>query len=344
MSKIYHVLKVLFILMLILILGSFLFYNNAKKSHFNSNNNAILKWNHDNYQFLKDLIFYDPYQKDIVSRLDREQSDLKNLFYSLPQGLSNLTSRKEFYNSVFIYMVSKKIEGIDALVRTEFGTNAAFKDLVIIDKDKNIIYKYGTTGFTTDYYSATNGIEARFIGNLPAFIQKYNDPTMDYNLEIIVFMDPDSLLSVMKESNFPSFVSMNGQLYQNSPELTNILGQIKLDLKTEKDIDVGINVVKTYTVSFNNLNLAAFAVAYPARSLGSSVLMLLKVLLLIFILAVLIIFDRLIEKKLTRIHQSKMKRIERKSNPAADAQEDLEETKRLDWITHCIENTEGGKK
>ena len=344
MLKVYHSFKIALLISFLLIVVGILFYENTKEYNFDYGKNAIISQLLDSYKVFKASILDDPYNKTIVTKVENSKENFKKIFNDLFTAMSNLTSDKSFYNGIFIYMVSKNMDGMEYLAKSRFSIIPSFKDLIIIDKNKNVLYKYGNNSFVAEFYDVTNDMELKFFGEDLGIIKNYDDPTTDYKIEIIALFDHEAIAKQLKGTEYPAFFIMNDKVYKNSSALPEIFNKIQNDLNNERKYYVGLKVVETMVLMRDNFYIGTFGITYPSRSLGSSLLILLKIIILLIVFIILLSFDNFIEKKLRILDNWK------KDLPftgagkfTIESNESKENEASLDWVKMYIQNTEGKK-
>lgn len=162
MLKFYHILKLTLLFIFLFFIGCAILYETTRESHFGYEKLDFIQDTISVYQTVKNFFFDDPYHKTVINRVNNAKLEMETMFTSIQSTISNITTDKEFYNNIFIYMVSKKLDTLDQLVRSTINSNMAFKDLIIIDRNKNVLYKFGDTSFTPDYYPITNAEMIQF--------------------------------------------------------------------------------------------------------------------------------------------------------------------------------------
>ncbi len=344
MLKVYHSFKLALLVFLLSIILGILIYENTKEFNFDYNQNTFVKEWINSYKSLKTNLLEDPYNKNTIRKIENSKEDFKKIFYNLFSAVSNLATDKSFYNDIFIYMVSKNMDGMENLTKSRFAVIPSFKDLILIDKNKNVLYKYGNNSFVTEYFNITNDIELRFLGDDLGILKKFNDPTTDYDIEIIALFDHEAITKQLKNIDYPAFFIMNKEIYKNSAPLPVILNNIQKDLNNERKYYVGLKVVDTMVLMRDNFYIGTFGITYPSRSLGSTLLILLKIIIFLLIFVILIAIDSFLEKKCRKFDEWK------KDIPSSGIRKfniDKEELKdseaNLEWIKTYIQDAESKK-
>ncbi len=343
MLKFYRSLKIIILVFIIILISAILFYENTKNMKFNYLSVPVFQPLINNYVSIKNFILDDPYNKNILSGIEKTKIKFKNLFASLNNGVSSITSEKYFYNNIFIYLVSKKMDDMDRIVNNVISKNPSFKDLIIIDKDKNILYKYGSSPFTAEYFMLTNNSEIRFINDDLGIIKRFSDPTLDYEIEVIALFNQNSVLKELKDMNFPAFFVMNNKIYKNSYPLPGIFDRLQNDLFNERKYYTGLKVVEMAVVSIDNFNIGTLGLTYSSRSLGSTLLIMLKFIIFLILITLIFTFDKLIETKLKlQISMKKNKKIQKEKQIQNEADVAVNDAN-LEWFSHYIQEAEGKK-
>lgn len=335
MLKFYRTLKLVLALAVILAVFLTLFYENFRDERKVPEDGSFQAF----YNQVRSVVTYDPYERDVLSKVRASSADFKKSFFGIAASVSNLISGKDFYNNVFIFMVSRRADGISGLIRGVFADIPSFSDLVILDRDQNVIYKYGSESFVTADYPPTNDAPIRIMDNTLAVSEKYRDETLDSEIRIIALFNTETAAAQMKSFPYPAFLIVSNRVYRNTGELPDILKLIRNDLRSEKEYPYGFSVVRTYNIVVNRTYIGTFGITYPARSIPSILLILLKVLLFIFLVVALITGDNFIENRIKGEGKAK-KKTARAMNPRpvekTPEEDEADTDARLDWIEHYV--------
>ncbi len=302
----------------------------------------------------RDFLLHDPYDRRILSRVAEQKRQSRALFSGILSSVSNLIARPDFYNNVFIFMVSKRSDGIARLVSEEFTNLAAFDDLVILDRDDFILYKHGNTSFITANYPAAAG---RVIVNADelAVTGRYHDPTLDAAIRIVALFSPERIASELRRQTYPGFLVLRDRVYTNDapPQARNVIPLALQNRVNERKYSIGNSVVETVSIDAETDSgrevFGSLGIVYPARKLGDIVLVLLKVAGLVALVLGFIALDGLLEKAVLAadIRRKKKQSAYRapkapRVRPASPDSRNAETN--LDWVQDYINGTEKQKK
>lgn len=294
------------------------------------------------YESVRGAVLYDPYDAEVLSKVRSSSDEFKKQIYLIANSVSDLITNADFYNNVFIFMVSKKAEGIEGLIDRVFTNMPSFMDLVILGKDQDVVYKHGSASFTADYFNTTNDRAVISLDREIAVLGSYKDATLDSEIRIIALFNSETIAAGLKEFPYPAFLIISNRMYRNSGILPDIIRNIQQNLNDEREYYTGLTVVQTYNITVQNTRIGTLGVAYPARNIVSVILILLKIALFILLALAWIAFDRALRK---RVRKAEVRDRERqamipKQNPrkkeVTPEQEEAETDMRLDWIQDYV--------
>lgn len=296
------------------------------------------------YETLRGAVLYDPYDNDVLSRVNASSADFKKDFYLIANSVSDLITNSDFYNNVFIFMVSKKAEGIAGLINQVFTNITSFNDLVILDRDHNVIYKHGSASFSIDDFNTTNDRAILTLDKEIAILGKYRDATLDSEIRIIALFSVESIANRLKEFPFPAFLIISNRMYRNAGILPDIVRNVQQNLSDEREYYTGLSVVRTFNLSAINTHVGTLGIAYPARSISSVILIFLKIAVLVLLILGLFAIDRSfrnrirkmeLQRKEQKIAVPKMKPRKKEATPE---EEEAAIDMRLDWFQDYVQD------
>jgi hypothetical protein len=340
--KIYRILQFSFLALAGLFFIAILFYENSKGYYHSYENSPIFKEWANIYEPAKETLLSDPYQKNVLAKATQSKENFKAVFYSIFSRVSNLVNVKIFYDNIFILMVSGKMETMNQFVSEYFSKLPSFRDIVLIDKERNIIYQYNNTSFVADYLKLSNNIEVRFFGEDYGFLQNYEDSTLDYQLQAAILFENSFIVSNLSRIDFPAFFYMNGKFYRNSAVMPEGAAEIGSEMKNEQKLSFGINTLEIVPVYLNGSYLGTLGISYPSRTIGSVLWILVKILLGIFTIVVLFVLNIFLKNgfKLAEMKWRAMRR-EKINKTKKEAETEQDHQRNLDWIESYVQKNEG---
>ncbi len=331
MLKVYRFFKLIIISAAALTILAVLFYETTKENLINYQKiKPLTNWI-QRYQSIKEFVFYDPYYHNISLKVQNAHLEFEKLFDSALNSMTNLTADKSFYVNIYYYMMSKKMKEMTGLARQYFGNIPSFKDLIIIDSKKNILYQLNSNTIIPEYYNSSDRISAVITNDMICLIKKYENP-LDLDIEIVEVLDSSVIIQKIKEIGFETFFIMNDKIYKNADFKIDIIKDIQKDIKSNKKYISGSKIIDTYTVFINNSYIGTLGIIYPNRGIGSVLFIVLKIFILLLIAGILFIIDRSIEK---RLGLRKMKKIKKDR-----AEESKENDTHLEWLENYVQKNE----
>lgn len=297
------------------------------------------------FQGMHNFIFFDPYTARTLKQKD-------NALYQLTGVISNrinvtraYTSDKYFNEQLFSFYISQKIDDIKTLTDTFYGSLDDFKDLVIIDSQKNLIFKYGSENFSVQFYDTTNRYEIRYFEDRYALIYQNSDPAIQYEYQVIAVYDYSAFNDLLKELSMPAFVYLKDRLVRNRQFPLALFRIFKEKLGRVNKQRFGLKILEVIPVRSGNAVLGYAGVLYPVRSLGSYLLFILKIGIIALLGVALVLLDRWLLSLVSdrQIAKEEKKILHRIKQPEPDQNEEVTDHN-LEWIDHFIEDSEKGKK
>ncbi|MGC8765226.1 MAG: hypothetical protein ACP5QT_05005 [Brevinematia bacterium] len=289
----------------------------------------IEKW------FLKD-----DYKENIILKIEKYKNEFDNLISERVSKFASLKKNNEFLESIFVYFVSKNPEKLNEF----FSKFPEFKDVIIIDRKNNLIYKKSDVAYQLSWLNFNEEIEITNINNDVILLQNYSDKSFDVDLQIAAILDSEELKTFLKTSSFPASYVVGSKVIKNDRFPESWLKGLNL-LESQK-VYKGMYNIAVFPLLDKGSYYGSLVMLYPVRDFGSILILLLKVLLFLIVILSLYELDRFLEGKISKINVThkqrlQMKRLKKASNLSDKS--DLEYEKSLDWVGKYIEKTEGKK-
>lgn len=339
MRILYRILKICLVLFILLIIVCGML---IKTFNFDENNlNFILKMSGTVLETFEKWVFKDEYKDNILHRVEKYKNEFDNFIKKRVTEFEKLKSDNKFLESIFIYIVSKNPEKLNDY----FSGLSQFKDIIIIDKNNNPVYKESDVSYQISWIDLKNNVEIKDINNEVVLLQNYSDRSFDIDFQIAAILDSDEIISFLKTSTFPvSYVIGNKILHNEKFHERWLKG---LNLTNSQKIYKGIYNISVFPIFENSIYIGSFVILYPVRDIGNILILTMKILLLIIFVLSIYELDKFIEGKLNSINVAKKQRLQMrkiKSNRIDENELDNEYEKSLDWVSKYIEKTESGKK
>lgn len=297
------------------------------------------------YQVFRSFMEADPYNNQILEKVEFYESSVMSFFEGKLESLYDLATSPRFMEEMFSYAVFKRIDDMNPLVLQYFGVMSDFKDLIIIDSAKNVIYKYGGESFSINYYPVDKTAEVIDFGSLYGIVYPIHDATLDYDYEIIAFFNFDGIRTQVYSSPFPSFIALGDKVVVNDRFPLSLYEQNKRDIELVKKTLVGLKILKPIAVNFDDVDFGYAGALYPVRSILSYLLILLKIVLIGVVGAGFYFLDRVIKNLIGKLELNKDEKtfkspvvVQKTSATPETTEED-----NLVWIKNYIRETEEKK-
>ncbi len=346
MTRLYQIVRIFLIAVFSLLVLFFLFMEFSLSSKALWIKNVDDTKFYTNYQNFHKFVFYDPYTVGIINHKQQALAELTGIISNRINSMRRYSSDKYFNEQLFSFYISQKIDDIKTITENYFLPLADFKDLVIIDKQMNLIFKYGTENFSVQYMEMSNNVEARYFDDRYALILKNDDPTIEYEYQIIALFDYSAFNDLLKEIDLPSFIFLKDRLMRNRQFPLPLFRNTKSQMDQINRKRFGLKILEIVPVLAGKFRMGYAGVLYPVRSLGSYLLFMFKLGLLALLGVSLILLDRwlfsiIVDRQIVK----EEKRVFKKgSQPEFENSEEEVTDSNLEWVKHFIEESEPRKK
>ncbi len=297
------------------------------------------------YVAFKKFMEADPYNKKILTKTEQFEKSVNDFFTDRMEAIAGMMQSRAFTEEMFSFVVFGKVSDMNPLVYRYFGAMTDFKDLIIIDQEKNIIYKYGSESFSIRYYPDVESVALIDYGSLYGIVSKQKDETLNYEYEVIAFFNYEGLRALMYESPFPSFVAVNDKVIVNDRFSPSLYTEHRENIEAGRKSLLGFKFLKPFEVVVEGVDFGYAGSIYPVRTILSYLLILLKVAIVGAVVAALYFIDRLIRNLLGRMELNKDEQAF--VNPVAvqktAATPETTDEDNLVWIKNYIRETEEKK-
>ena len=338
MMLIYSYLKIILLGIIIAASFSILFYETTKNDIINYDQSGNITNIINLYETVKGFILYDPYSIDTGVKIESFRNDFIGIFKSAVTNVTAMTGSKSFYDYIYLYILSAKMPGMDALADRYFSGLTFFKDFFIIDSNNNILYKHSSNTIVPFYRVFNSPVNAYYTNDYLIIGVKYDNP-LDLEIEADAVYDTDIILKKIKDADFNTFFLTEKKIYKNSNFNTDFIKDSLKEIKTGKKFTYESKIIETFPININGTYIGTLGVIYPGRTLGDFFLLFLKILALLIIIAGLLVSDHLITAWLKE--RKKGKNSDRKKNVELIMNEENE--KNLDWLENYIKISEDKK-
>ncbi|OHD53857.1 MAG: hypothetical protein A2014_09815 [Spirochaetes bacterium GWF1_49_6] len=352
MSRIYLGIKIFLFVVLIVFLVNIVVFESIQQGKTIADSNPVSGAVISVYLGIRGFFLNDPYFNETIAQVTEFETNMNKLMIERSHTLEKYTTDQRFYDQIFYYCVSRELTEIGDLTHEYFAPYADFKDLIIIDKKLNVIYKSGSESFQIEFYEFTNRIIAMNFKNLYGLIRKGEDPFLDFDFEVIALYDFSALTELIKSNPMPAFIYIGDTLIRNDSFSIDEFRQYKEQLQTKDEIYTGFNILKKIPLKAGEFTIGYAGVVYPSRSFISYLLLFLKLALFCAMGVFIYFIDRRVSaylKSETTLLKKENKNVVidiPKTAKMADEEEmaDEEKTDRnLEWIEHYIGQSEHEK-
>ncbi len=294
-----------------------------------------------NYSRFNSILVFDPYTQRTLQSKSRDMAMLTNIIKDRVASLIDFSDDKIFNEQLFSFYISQKIDDIKSLADKYFLGYADFRDMVIIDKEKNLIFKYGMENFPVQYYDITNSMDAVYFENLLALVLKSDDSTLEYEYQIITLFDYTEFNAVLKDISSPAFVFLRDRLMRNQQFKKSVFQAEKANLPALHKKRIGMKILETQALYAGKSLLGYTGVMYPVRNLGSYLIFILKIGVLVFLGVGLLKLDKWIVSSLNdqQIIREEAQAFKQENKQAPTEDEGVTDTN-LEWVESFIEESE----
>ncbi len=339
MKRFYSFIKLLLLIAVIVLAISIMFYESTKDDLINYDRYDGLTNLVNSYDSAKAFILYDPYTREAGIKIENFRNDFTGVFKSAFTNMSNMIRNRGFYDSIYLYILTKKMTGMDGLVDRYLTGMTSFKDFIIIDSKNNILYKFSSNNIIPAYRDYHSLVNIYYTNDYLVISVKYDNP-LDLDIETAAVFDTGIIIKKIKETDYNAFFLIEGKIYKNSDFNIDFIKESLKDIKAGKKFTYGNKIIETFPISISGLSIGTLGVIYPSRGIEEVFLLVLKILALLIIIFVLLAVDRLITNSIKR-KKSKVRQVKKKE---AEAIENEENEKNLDWLENYIKSEEKDEK
>lgn len=331
MLKVYRTIQGVVAFLMIAVAGVMLSLENAEET-------ARTKTSVRNWEVAGRFFLNDPNTRDILAKIDESRGSFNAMMDGMADNVSGVVGERVFVQEIFGYLMSKKMPGIETLVRSRLGTNFYFRDFVILDSAKNVVYKWGGTAFPLEFHDFPGQIRLEYLDGDIAFEVRYVDDSVDADLEVFAVYSGEWIQKALMDFNFPAFFAVNGGIYSSVGEVPDDIRTRLVKASNRVSALQGFDNYEGTPVVWQKTMLGNLGVVYPARSAVSYLLILLKLAGAALLVVILAAIDHAIVRVIRENEGVRPSR--RRSGKPGEA---AEEEKHLDWIEHFIEGSEEKK-
>ncbi len=307
--------------------------------------NELLKFDYFNFSHkivksTENFFINDNYKKNIISKVESNREEFSKLLKQKIDKFKSIINDKDFIDAIFMSTVTKTTKPLI----NYFSTFREFKDIIIIDKNNNLIYKIKDIPFPLSYTKITKEFEIKNLNKEIVISQNYIDNTLDINFQLSAILDKTEINNFIKNSSF-----FMAYIYEENSIKNDKFPEVwlqNINPKEELNLYKGIYNLKISPLYFDSIYLGSIAISYPVRDLGSILMFILKLLMTIIILLSIYEFDKFIENKLTGLDIRRKQRLQQKKlKKSKEIPEEIEKEyeKSLNWVEKYIAKTEEKK-
>ncbi|MCX7820244.1 MAG: hypothetical protein N2258_01040 [Brevinematales bacterium] len=314
-----------------------------KYSDFQEKENLNIPYFNFSYKIIEGFETFfinDNYKKNILTKVEMFKEEFSKLLTKKIEKFNSIKNDKNFIDAIFMFTVTKNTKSLI----NYFSTFTDFKDIIIIDKNNNLIYKIKDFPFPLSYTKISKEFEIKNFNKEIVISQNYFDNTLDISLQISGIIDNSEIKNFIKNSPFLMAYILDENIIKND-KFPQIWLQ-NINPKEEINIYKGIYNLKISPLYIDTIYIGSIAISYPVRDLGSILIFILKLLMVIIILLSLYELDKFIENRLTGLDITKKQRLQQKKlKKSKEIPEEMEKEyeKSLNWVEKYIEKTEEKK-
>lgn len=334
MMRIYAYFKLLLLSALIVLAFSVLFYESTKDD--------LIDYSHSGltgligaYNVFKDLILFDPYARETDSKIENFTNDFIGTFKSAVTNVTAITKDRNFYDCIYLYIMTKKMTGMDELTGRYFAGLNSFRDFYIIDSNNNILYKRSSNNLVPVYLGFHDHVNVYFTNDDLIIGLKYENP-LDMDIEAAAVYDTGLILKKIKETDFETFFFTDEKIYKNSDFNTDFIKDSLQEIKTGKKFTHDNKTFETFQINISGAYIGTLGIVYPVRSFGDIFILILKALMFILFVCGIVMADRYISVWIKN-RKVNAKAVRKKE---AEALVNEENEKNLHWLEDYVKKSE----
>jgi hypothetical protein len=311
-------------------------------------NNDFAEGIASSYIAVKEAILFDPYNEQILENVDKFREEVNGVFTKRIDGINALLRDPDFDSQILSYFVFRRLESERMPVRKYLEGYRDFRDFVVIDQNKSLIYKHGAETISIEFFDLDGGIAVKNFRDLYGIIIEQDDTTLDYKFQALALFDMSELELIVELSDFPIFFHINNNVIENQNVPRGLVSKYAQSFGDKDRFYEGAKIIEIFSLGTGNYVAGYAGIIYPVRSVVSYLLIILKILVLIGLCFGVYVLDSIIKVKIKH-HEAKRQADEVVEipdfiPPPAEKNEDDTEEKSLNWVEHYIHDSEMGKK
>lgn len=341
MNKVYFGFKLVLLALVIVYISLIVSHEvNPEKTFFTGKKEVLIH----PYTTVKSIIVTDPYKTDTLEKVESAQANMADILTERASSVTNMTASERFTAQITSFRTEGIINNIDDIIEDDFGKYTDFRDLIIIDSDRDLIYKYGTESFAIKFYEVTHPVETREFDDLFGVINLVKDEDLDYTYEVIAIFNYTGIRKKIQSMAMPAYINIYDHFITNEQFPYSTFEEV-IDFESdESKTRFGLKILETFPIDFSDYRIAQGGVVYPVRSLISYSVIILKVLGLIAAFFFLFLIDRSIHLFLKKRSVDKAEvRYEKDEKLPKSANGNNIDEEKLNWVKSYIRETENGK-
>ena len=269
---------------------SFIIYEINPKIDYKSN--FLTDFAVSSYLGLKGFFFSDPYDEQILNEVQEFEAAIRNSLTNRQKVVTDFGSDAVLQAQILAYFDTKKTFGIDTLMKQYFGNYPDLVDLMLIDKNFNVIYKYGGESLSIEYREISNTVLLTNLNNRYGLIYEIQDQSVDFDVQIIALFDYSYLESLIQKTTFPAFLHIHDTLYRSKTLSKPEYEAFKEQIPRHNEIYLGAKTLKIIRIDYNRVPFLYAGIIYPVRDISGFFFGVWKFIVFLFLLLIIFLIDR----------------------------------------------------
>lgn len=342
MIKVYFTFKIILLAFVIVYVSLIISHElNPDSTFFKGENKKLLT----PYSTIKELLITDPYKTETLKKVENTKQKMIDIFSDRATTLTNMTGSTYFEQQIYSYKMDGKIKDMDDIVEEYFGQYNDFRDLILIDAGKNLLYKYGTESFAIRFYDISYEVETHEFDDLFGIIHRIENQLLDYEYEVITIFNYQGIKNKVSSLSLPAYIYIYDEFITNDIFPYSVFEEQLDFIEYDSKIRVGLKFLETFPINFMDYRIAQGGVVYPVRSFLSYSVIILKLLGFIIALFFLFLIDRSIHLFLKKksVDKAEVRYDKDDKLPKSGNNDSNLEEEKLNWVKSYIRESEDGK-
>ncbi len=323
---------ILFLSVLLFLLIVFTLYEGTPQFSFLQNQ----KWMYSVLQATKEVqefVFHDSAQKKMDAKFQSFQTEINHYLFKRTDAIRDLEKDPAFQKQLFFYYLNQDTLSFGQIVHRLFVSFPDFEDMILLDKNKKLIYKYGGKIFSINFLSLYQNMDFRFDQKFYVVYHNIDDTILDQEVQVVVYFNYSELIKKIKSRKDAVFCYFNHTLIRSYAMNLSLFRLYKQDILSKKEVYAGLKLIRVFPLKIGDKVFGYAGMVFPYRRVQFIFKTSGKILLLLLIPIFLFLLNHQIIVRLREMEIKQKEILNRRELSKSEADSDEED---LAWVDSYI--------